>query len=391
MFGGYLSEESFGERLSMARQKRGLSEEQVSEFLRIRPNIIQALEDGDFSNMPLKGYARNMVSSYARFLDLDPVQITEQFLREYRSYEDQKRRGLGSAAATAQTGVIPGLGGRVVEQSRRMVSGNRHNRSGASLWGGSDQSRLGRGYDSRSPDAQRTATSAARRRSYDGSNSRNRSYRDTTRPPLSMRLLGPLVSRPVLLIVLLVVLLAAVLIVWAVIANSCSNNAANDVLPVTGVSSSQQTDGTDTSDIPPVEQEPVIDPRYGSFDLVVEVSGGASWLEITVDGTQVVYEVMEDGWSGAYVVKDSALVRAAAPDYVTVRRNGEDVALEMVDGQGQAELKVEQPPADDAGTGGEGSGDTTGNNAAGTDATGTTGTEGDTGTGDGSQAPNAQQ
>jgi cytoskeletal protein RodZ len=95
--GADLAQETFGNRLAEARRRRGLTLEQVHLQLRISPAILESLEAGDFFHMPLKGHARNMVSSYARFLGLDPKVLTEQFLSEYHDFENRESRRASAA------------------------------------------------------------------------------------------------------------------------------------------------------------------------------------------------------------------------------------------------------------------------------------------------------
>ncbi|MCD8317272.1 MAG: helix-turn-helix domain-containing protein [Eggerthellaceae bacterium] len=52
---------SFGELLHNARERKGLSIDEASQRLRIRPDILRAIEDNDFSHMPPRGYTKNMV------------------------------------------------------------------------------------------------------------------------------------------------------------------------------------------------------------------------------------------------------------------------------------------------------------------------------------------
>jgi transcriptional regulator with XRE-family HTH domain len=99
-----MTDSTFGSRLASERIRRGLTLDQVSSTLRIRPAILESLERGDFGHMPLKGHARNMISSYARYLGLDAVELTEQFLREYHEFEASEARATSSAR---RTGITP--------------------------------------------------------------------------------------------------------------------------------------------------------------------------------------------------------------------------------------------------------------------------------------------
>ncbi|MCH4184351.1 MAG: helix-turn-helix domain-containing protein [Eggerthellaceae bacterium] len=78
---------SFGEVLRQTRERKGLDLTATAHRLRIRPDIIRAIEDSNFSAMPQKGYARNMVNGYARFLGLDSSEITRMYLEDLNCYE----------------------------------------------------------------------------------------------------------------------------------------------------------------------------------------------------------------------------------------------------------------------------------------------------------------
>ncbi len=56
---------SFGAILREARERRGLDLTTAARRLRIRPDILRAIEENDFSRMPPRGYTRNMVNAYA--------------------------------------------------------------------------------------------------------------------------------------------------------------------------------------------------------------------------------------------------------------------------------------------------------------------------------------
>ena len=77
----------FGEMLQERRRERGLSIQQVANTIKIRPQIIEFFENGDFASMPPRGYAQGMVSSYARFLGLNPREIVNMYFDELRMYE----------------------------------------------------------------------------------------------------------------------------------------------------------------------------------------------------------------------------------------------------------------------------------------------------------------
>lgn len=79
----------FGEQLASARRNAGLSIQQVSDALRIRNDIVRAIEMQDFTNMPAKAFSRNQVSAYARYLGLDSNAVTRAFLAAYSDFEHE--------------------------------------------------------------------------------------------------------------------------------------------------------------------------------------------------------------------------------------------------------------------------------------------------------------
>lgn len=60
------------------RTKYGLSLQDVSDRLHIRPRYISAIEAGNLSELPGAAYARGYVHSYAAFLGLDAAQVVAQ-------------------------------------------------------------------------------------------------------------------------------------------------------------------------------------------------------------------------------------------------------------------------------------------------------------------------
>lgn len=63
--------QSIGQRLKQARLERRLTIEKASEFTRIRPHYLQALEADDYSVMPSAPQARGFLRNYTAFLEID--------------------------------------------------------------------------------------------------------------------------------------------------------------------------------------------------------------------------------------------------------------------------------------------------------------------------------
>lgn len=87
-----MTELSFGSILRNARNQQGYDLNVVARRLRIRPDILDAIEEGDFSRMPPRGYTRNMVNAYARFLGLNSTDITHKYLDDYYAYQVHEAR-----------------------------------------------------------------------------------------------------------------------------------------------------------------------------------------------------------------------------------------------------------------------------------------------------------
>lgn len=60
-----------GATLREARENAGMSVEEVAERIKFAPRQIEALESGDFSQLPEMAFIRGFVRSYARLLELD--------------------------------------------------------------------------------------------------------------------------------------------------------------------------------------------------------------------------------------------------------------------------------------------------------------------------------
>ena len=81
---------SFGNVLKEARLARGLDLAVVSRELRIRQDILVAIENSDFARMPSRGYARNMIIAYARLVGLNPQDISRMYLDQEYAHQVEK-------------------------------------------------------------------------------------------------------------------------------------------------------------------------------------------------------------------------------------------------------------------------------------------------------------
>lgn len=94
----------FGDMLLEQRRRMGLSIQQVANTIKIRPQIIEFFENGNFASMPPRGYAQGMISSYARFLGLNPREVVNAYFDDLMAYERETSQQGGrfqDAAATS--------------------------------------------------------------------------------------------------------------------------------------------------------------------------------------------------------------------------------------------------------------------------------------------------
>ncbi len=78
-----------GQLLREARQRKGVSFEEVEEATRIRQKFLQALEEGDFGALPAEAYVKGFLRTYATYLELDPEEVMALY---------EGREGEGKAA-----------------------------------------------------------------------------------------------------------------------------------------------------------------------------------------------------------------------------------------------------------------------------------------------------
>ena len=92
----------FGDMLLERRRAMGMSIQQVANIIKIRPQIIEYFETENFAAMPPRGYAQGMISSYARYLGLNPRIVVDAYFDALNAYE----RGAGLGARRYQE-VVP--------------------------------------------------------------------------------------------------------------------------------------------------------------------------------------------------------------------------------------------------------------------------------------------
>lgn len=72
---------SLGDFLRQERERRGITIEQVASATKINVRLLHSLEADHYADLPAKPFIRGFVTSYARFVGLDPNEILTRFNR----------------------------------------------------------------------------------------------------------------------------------------------------------------------------------------------------------------------------------------------------------------------------------------------------------------------
>jgi hypothetical protein len=142
---------SIGPKLRKARIDRSLSIEETAWRTRIRPDLLRALEDERFDAIGQQSLVRRNLSSYARFLGMDPSAVVDEFASlqaepEPSSIEELDRKNreapkpkrpkwliaaIASGIALAAAAGVGALGGQT-ERPTAKTSSSPTNRAAAS-------------------------------------------------------------------------------------------------------------------------------------------------------------------------------------------------------------------------------------------------------------------
>lgn len=121
------TESRVGMMLRQRRQELGIPLSAVSNSMNVRERVLETIESGDFDNYPPKGHAEGILSSYARYLDLDSRPVIQEFEREYQSYTESKQDITGSSRSRGRK--RGGSGERSRSSRDRSSSGSHRSRS----------------------------------------------------------------------------------------------------------------------------------------------------------------------------------------------------------------------------------------------------------------------
>ena len=75
---------SLGQTLRAAREAKGLTPSQLAQQTHILVQIIEGLENENFSRIPAPIYGRGFVKTYAEAVGLDPLPLQQEFTLLYK-------------------------------------------------------------------------------------------------------------------------------------------------------------------------------------------------------------------------------------------------------------------------------------------------------------------
>lgn len=104
-----LNTKSTGDILRTARQAQGLTIEQVSKALNIRPSMLKAIEQNRFFGLTDPLYLKGFIRSYAHFVGLTDDDVLPFFRRDYDEQEHQQLLSQPlKPIQTKKSGISPG-------------------------------------------------------------------------------------------------------------------------------------------------------------------------------------------------------------------------------------------------------------------------------------------
>lgn len=321
---------SFGMILRDERERKGYDTASVARRLRIRPDILQAIEESDFSRMPPRGYARNMVNAYARFLGLNPTEITNMYLDE--AYAEQIKKARENVQPTGFDMSRAATGRRSGERSPAEAERTpRTTATGRVLYVDDNRSRYSGNPDS---EAQRLYDEERMHRSTRSvaPGSQYTNFYAGPKAPSFMASRLPLIIGGAVLLILLIVLL------FFLFGPKGGADDSIEKVPVTGV------DDPTPSDVVPSDDQATpaaVAPTKAVFTY--EVSAGQSaYIEIYENGTIEKAETV-DGSGGAYDVTGVLKFVTTNPSAVKVYQDGVELELADPNSAGVYEVTVDFP------------------------------------------------
>ncbi len=371
----------FSEMLVNRRRRLGVTVQQVANVIKIRPQILESFESGDFANMPARGYAQGMLSSYARYLGLNPRDVIDAYLADMREYEQGSASSYTGSYLDAATDAVPrrgNAGGYAPGQPG--LTSSRYARRPPQA-GYVPDSRLSAGRTTRMPRPQdpgvtnpnmtRRAPSSARpggrrpapraasgrpsgRPAPGGRGPRGQRPRRGVSPFSDPRVLMAIAAGVLVLLIVLIVFLvrgcvsgggeeqqAESVPVTEAVTSDTASDQADEPAADTADEGDEPAADTDKAETKEAEKEPVA----SEYKVVVTVADGESaWLEIKNGGETVYADNVVGPEELKYTVTDSLEISTDNTSAVGVTKDGEDVSYDSESG-GIGRITVTVPKA----------------------------------------------
>lgn len=333
-----MPQDNFGLILRDARERKGYDVSEAARILRIRVDILRAIEESDFSRMPPRGYTRNMINAYARLVGLNPTEMTRMYLNAAQRFQSEPSRarlnqetGRNRPASSRPQGESLKPRDRVAQQSRGQLPAS-SNSLGRAMY--DDRREYVRDYGSRSGVSDQLYSSSPQRSSR--GSARGSQYTNFYAGPSAA---STLQSKAPFLIAGVIILILLILVLFLAFGNKGSSSS-DDVtnVPITGVNDTTQTSESDEE----ATEEEVVPVPVAPTSVTVEYSVDDTeiYASISVDGTAsdqmitgpVTEEVEVSGtWTFGTWVTDS----------VTITVGGVEVDFDGTDDTGMPTCTVE--------------------------------------------------
>lgn len=277
---------SFGSVLKEARLAQGRDLASVSRDLRIRQDIIVAIENSAFKRMPSRGYARNMIIAYSRLLGLNAQDVSRMYLdQEYAYQVEQAHQNVGDSIRMHRdphgregggynTSSFEKVGGRSTRKTRSTLS----QPAEKDLYDGSSNG-FGRAVYSQNADVypshHNPQVAHRARRSAMPSGKYGNMYAAPQNIP------NPNRSRNIIVAVVAAVVIVVVLIVAMMLSHQ---TAPQTNIPVTGAQSTQSAESESSPDQQQADSSSSDQTAPTEFTLKYSVDKGSeSYIEVYVD------------------------------------------------------------------------------------------------------------
>ena len=343
--------DDFGSQLRRARMRKGMDVNTVARRLRIRPDIIQAIEESDFDRMPPRGYARNMINSYAQLLGLNASEITRMYLDEQYAYQvnaaRKNTRGTGFSMPTSSRTAAA----RAESARMRQAHSDHYEVSGYER-GDLSQPRYARPRDryrdSARPgrqmfddyDSGRIMSRSEAERTYRNAGHRSKGRALGEEPifnavasPAPSHMFGGRFSNvnwPLIAIVGVAAILVVVLLVLIFGPKGSSDDVSN--MPVSAASETESTTETASGTTASA-------PTSFTFSYTVN-SGTTTWIEVYIDGEKQIADNVEGPVTKTFTTSGVLEFICADPAGVKAVQDGKDLTLTPND-KGIVDIKID--------------------------------------------------